>query len=378
MTRSFSLATYMGRIRSLIRKELLAVWRDPKSRTVLIVPPLVQLLVFGFAATLEVRNVTIAVLDKDNSAVSRELLARFEGSPTFTHILRLTHEREIATVLDERRALAVLHIDQTFSRELLSGGSATVQVLLDGRRSNAALILQGYIGEILAGFNAQYETAAQTPRPPPVLVVRAWFNPNLFTRWAIVPGLIGILTMLIGLVVTALSVARERELGTLEQLLVTPLTPTQVMIGKTVPALIIGLAEGTVILLAAVWLFGIPFTGSLALLYLSLLVFLFAVIGMGLFISALVKTQQQAILGAFLFMVPSVILSGFATPVENMPDWLQHATQINPLRHFLVIVRGLFLKDMGWDVLVHSLWPMAVIALVTLPLAGRLFRHRLY
>jgi ABC-2 type transport system permease protein len=344
---------------------------------VLIVPPLAQLMVFAFAATLEVRNVTLAVLDEDNTAVSRELLARFEGSTTFTRILRLTHESEIAQVIDERRALAVLHIGQTFSRDLLAGKTAQVQVLLDGRRSNAALILQGYIGEILAGFNAQWEAAAQAPRPPPVLVVRAWFNPNLFTRWAIVPGLIGILTMMIGLVVTALSVARERELGTLEQLLVTPLTPTQVMIGKTVPALIIGLAEGTVILLAAVYVFSIPFTGSLALLYLSLLVFLFAVIGMGLFISALVETQQQAILGAFLFMVPSVILSGFATPVENMPEWLQHATMANPLRHFLVIVRGLFLKDMGWDVVAHSLWPMVAIAVVTLPLAGRLFRHRL-
>jgi ABC-2 type transport system permease protein len=372
------LTAYPGAIRALIRKELLAVWRDGKSRMVLIMPPLVQLFVFGFAATLEVRNVTLAVLDEDRSAASLELVARFEGAPTFTRILRLTHESEIAPVLDERRALAVLHVGRTFARDLLSGGTAKVQVLLDGRRSNAALILQGYVGEIIARFNAQWTAATSPARPPPVLVTRAWFNPNLFTRWAIVPGLIGILTMLIGLVVTALSVARERELGTLEQLLVTPLTPAQIMIGKTVPALIIGLAEGSVILAAAVWLFRIPFTGSLALLYLSLLVFLLAVIGMGLFISALVKTQQQAILGAFLFMVPAVILSGFATPINSMPEWLQTATLVNPLRHFLVIVRGLFLKDMGWDVMVHSLWPMALIALVTLPMAGRLFRRRLY
>lgn len=369
---------FLSRIRALIVKELLAVWRDKKSRTVLIVPPLIQLLVFSFAATQEVRNVTLAVLDQDRTSLSRELISRFEGSSVFSRIVALDGEGDVGPVLDEGRALAVLNIGPDFSRDLLTGKSARLQLLLDGRHSNAALILQSYIAEMTARFGADWAAQRAGTRVPSVLMMRAWFNPNLSSQWSIVPGLMAILTMLVGLIVTALSVARERELGTLEQLLVTPLTPTQVMIGKTAPALMICVAEGTVILLAAVFLFDIPFTGSLGLLYVSLLVYLAAVIGIGLFISALVTTQQQALLGVFLFMVPAVLLSGFATPIENMPDWLQAATVVNPIRHFLVIVRGVFLKDMGAAVLGDSLWPMALIAAVTLPAAGWLFRHRLY
>jgi len=367
-----------ARILTLIRKELLAVWRDKHSRMVLIVPPLVQLFIFAFAATQDVRNVTLGVLDQDRTQQSHELLARFEGSPTFTHLLHLEHESEIAAVVDGREALAVLHIGPDFSERLLAGKPARVQMILDGRRSNAALIVQSYVGEIVARFNVEWSATQGLVAQPTVLVARAWFNPNLFSQWAIVPGLVAILTLLVGLVVTTLSVARERELGTFEQLLVTPLTPVQIMAGKTAPALLIGMVEGTVILIAAIWAFDIPFTSSLALFYLALFVYLSAVIGVGLFISALVQTQQQAILGTFLFMVPAILLSGFATPIENMPEWLQTATQANPVRHFLVLVRGVFLKDMGWSVAVDSLWPLALIAALALPAAAWLFRHRLY
>ena len=214
-------------LRPLIVKELLAVWRDPKSRFVLILPPIIQLLIFSFAATQEVRNVTLAVLDQDRTAISRELIARFEGSPTFTEILRLDHDAQVAPTIDAKDALVLVRIGQDFSQTLLAGKPATVQMILDGRRSNAALIVQSYIGEIVERFNVEWSAARGLPSQTTQLVSRAWFNPNLFSRWSIVPGLVAVLTLMIGLLVTALSVARERELGTFEQLLVTPYTPAR-------------------------------------------------------------------------------------------------------------------------------------------------------
>jgi ABC-2 type transport system permease protein len=208
-------------------------------------------------------------------------------------------------------------------------------------------------------------------------VARVWFNPNFETTWSSVPNLVAILTTVLGLVVTALSVARERELGTFEQLLVSPLRPIEIIVGKTVPALLIGLVEVTGMLLVGVFLFRVPFHGSIALLYASMLVYLAAVIGVGLFISSLSRTQQQAILGAFVFMVPAVLLSGFASPIENMPDWLQWVTLANPVRHFLVIVKGLFLKDLPAVEVARNLWPLALIAPLTLSAATWLFRRRL-
>jgi ABC-2 type transport system permease protein len=367
----------LDRIRTLIVKELLAVWRDKKSRIILIVPPVVQMTVFSFAATLEVKNVPIAVLNRDWGTAARDLVARFEGSPNFGEVRHLGGEPEIARALDSRSVLMVLHIGPDFSRDVAAGRPATVQLLLDGRRSNAAQLVAGYATAIIDRYNEELSQAQDTPRPPSVVVARVWFNPNLESTWYSVPSLVAILTTLMGLVVTALSVARERELGTFEQLLVSPLEPVEIIIGKTAPALLIGVAEGTVMVLVGVLVFRVPLHGSLALLYGSMVVFLAAVIGVGLFISSLAKTQQQAILGAFVFMVPSMLLSGFASPIENMPDWLQTVTLANPIRYFLVIVKGGFLKDMPAAAVLRNLWPMAVIAAVTLSAATWLFRHRL-
>jgi ABC-2 type transport system permease protein len=365
------------RIAHLIRKELLAVWRDRKSRAVLIGPPLLQLIVFSFAITQEVRNVDIAILNQDLGVDSRDLVARFSASPYFRSVRALRGMPEIGPALDSRDVVAVVQIGADFSRALAAGRPAAVQILLDGRRSNAAQIVQGYALTIVDSFNA--DLAARLGLPPPArsLVARAWFNPNLESLWSTVPSLMVILTMLVGVIVTALSVARERELGTFEQLLVSPLRPIEILIGKTVPALIIGLVEGTAILLAAVLAFRVPFTGSLPLLYAGMVIYLAAVIGVGLFISSLVATQQQAVLGAFTFMAPAMLLSGFATPVENMPDWLQTLTLGDPARFFLVIVKGVFLKDMPASEVAQSLWPMAVIAVVTLAAATWFFRRHL-
>lgn len=368
----------LGRILALIVKELLAVWRDKKSRFVLIVPPLIQLVVFSYAATYDVTHVTMAVLNEDGGLAGRELVARFEGAPSFQRITRVDNEDQMAAAIDSRAVMLALRLPQDFSRRIEAGGSAQIQLILDGRRSNTAQIAMGYANTIVAAYNHELTAARGGPKTPGALVARVWFNPNLDSLWVVVPGLVGVLTQVVALVVTALSVARERELGTFEQLLVTPLRPWEILIGKTAPALLIGLIEGSIILVAAQLWFGVPFIGSVLVLYGALVAFLLSIIGVGLFISALSTTQQQAIMGAFFFMVPTMTLSGFATPVENMPDWLQVATLANPIRHILVLMHGLFLKALPAALAWQSIWPMLLIAAVTLPGAAWLFRRRLY
>jgi ABC-2 type transport system permease protein len=364
------------RIRSLIVKELLAVLRDPKSRFILIVPPLFQMLIFSFAATQEVKNVRMAVLDEDYGTSGRDLVARFEGSTNFAQVNHLRGEAEIAPAVDSQRVLLVLHVGPDFSRRLAAGRAAPVQLILDGRRSNAAQIVAGYAQTILDDFGRELAEAHRAPPPPSTVATRVWFNPNLETTWNTVPSLVAILTTLMGLLVTALSVARERELGTFDQLLVSPLAPLEIVAGKAAPALIIGLAEGTAMILVGVFIFRVPFQGSVVLLYLGMMVFLAAVIGVGLFISSLATTQQQGILGAFVFMVPAILLSGFATPIENMPEWLQVVTLADPLRYYIAMIKGVFLKGMPTAMALSLIWPLAVIALVTLTAATWLFRHR--
>jgi ABC-2 type transport system permease protein len=369
------------RISTLVVKEMLAVFRDPRSRFVLVVPPLIQMIVFSFAATQEVRNVRMAVFDPDGGIAARELVSRFAGSRTFRSVRLLRGRDEIRRVVESEDALVVLSIDPAFSRDLQAGRPAHVQLILDGRRANAAAVVLGYATSIIGEFS---QTArgrlALHPQPratSSIVVSRAWFNPNLSSVWNTVPSLVGILTTLIGLLVTALSVARERELGTFEQLLVSPLRPFEILVGKTVPALALGFVEGLLMAAAGRLIFGIPLVGSVFLLAGAILIFLLAIVGVGLLISSISMTQQQAILGAFTFMVPAVLLSGFATPVENMPAWLSWVSYGDPLRYFLVISKGVFLEGMSPRVAAMNLWPLAVIATVTLGSASWLFRHRM-
>ncbi len=364
------------RIVTLITKELRVILRDPRSRVILIVPPLIQLLVFAFAATLEVKHVDAVVLDRDAGTSGRALVQAIQGSPTFRRVTAVRTHGELRDAIDRQRALVALEIGPTFSSDLAAGRAADVQIHLDGRRSNAAQIVDGYLTQIVNDHVAS--ASARRPGAPPVRVVaRNWFNPNLEFQWFTVPGLIGVIALLIGLIVTALSVARERELGTFDQLMVAPLRPFEILIGKMTPPILIGLVHVTLYVLAAVLVFHVPLRGSLAALYLGAVFFLAAVVGVGLFISALCTTQQQAILGAFLFMAPAVLMSGFATPIANMPSWLGRATVVNPLRHFLVIVRGVFLRGMDWSDVARNVVPLLAIAAVTLTAATVLFRRRI-
>ena len=374
----------LQRILALAIKEFLALLKDKRSRTVVFIPPILQLLVFGYAATFDLNRIPFAVYNEDPGPASRDLVAHFTGAPNFREVAVLSHEGQIAPQVDGRNVLMVLHIGPQFSRDLLTGHPAPVQVIVDGRNSNTAAILLNYVNSILAAFNTDwlhgagtdYSTGQATAEAH--LETRAWFNPNLLSRWFIVPGIVGLLTMVVTTLVTALSVAREREQGTFDQLLVTPFRPGEILIGKALPGFIIGLFEATLIIIIAVLWFQVPLRGSLLTLYVGLLCFLLSTVGMGLMISSLAVTQQQGLLGAFLFLVPCIILSGFATPIANMPHWVQMITYIDPLRYFLIVLRGVFLEGTPFHLLLDQFWPMAIIGVVNLFLAGYLFRHRLY
>ena len=365
-------------ILALALKELLALLRDKRSRFVLIGPPIAQLLVFGFAATFDLQNASIAIYDQDQGAAARELIARFEGSRNFEVVARIDHDAQVAPLIDDRQALLVLRIGPRFSQEILSGGSGPVQVILDGRNSNTAMLALNYTRGIVTDFNDTWAARHGRSGPPAHLEIRPWYNANLESRWFVVPGIVGLLTLVVTLIVTALSVAREREAGTFDQLLVTPLRPVEILIGKSIPGLLIGLLQGSLIVAIAVHGFGIPLRGSVGALYLGMALFLLSAVGVGLMISSLAVTQQQGLLGAFLFMVPAIILSGFATPIANMPEAVQWLTYINPLRYFLIVLRGVFLQGDSYALLMDQYWPMALIGLVSLILAGWLFRHRMY
>ena len=365
------------RIKALIIKEFLALLRDPRGRAVLIGPPLIQLFVFSYAATLEVTNVDIMVLNRDAGSWGQELLHRIEGAPTFRSITHAQGPAAVRDAIDTQKVIAAIQIGPSFSRDIEAGSPTDIEIILDGRKSNASQIVGGYLDQIVNRLAADTPAGQRSASAAIDIVPRNWFNPNLIYQWFMVPNLIASIALIIGLIVTALSIARERELGTLDQLMVSPLRTSEILLGKLTPPMLIGLFNITLYVLAAVFVFEVPLRGSLLFLYGGAIFYLAAVVGVGLFISAMAMTQQQAILGAFLFMVPAMLLSGFATPIDNMPTWLQSVTLVNPLRYFLVIVNGVFLRDMPIGEVVKNAVPLTLIAVGTLSAAAWLFRRRL-
>lgn len=363
----------LAQIAALIRKEILTLLKEPSSRAILFVPVLMQSLLFGYGATFDLTHVPYAVLDQSRGAASAELLARLDGTGVFRRVATLTSSTQIAHVIDGNEALLVLSIPADFEPRLNAGGRAPLQVILDGRNSSTASAAARYVGAIVAGYNESLSGGHQGIS----IERRAWFNPNLESRWNLMPALIGTLSMLQTLLIAALSVAREREHGTFDQLLVTPLTPMQIMIGKAIPAIMIGLLQSTLIFLIIRFWFQIPMNGSVGLLYLGLLTFTSASVGVGLSISALSLTMRQSMLYASLLIMPMTLLSGLITPVRNMPEILQIATYANPLRFGTRIVRRVYLEGAGLTDVAPDFIPLLVIGAITLPLAAWLFRHRL-
>ncbi|WP_114238264.1 ABC transporter permease [Dyella sp. C9] len=367
------LIAFLAQVGSLCRKELLALLKEPSSRAILFAPALLQSLLFGYGATYDLNHVPYAVLDQSRGAASIELLARLDGTGVFERKHTLVSPRQIAEVIDDNEALMVLSIPADFERRLASGQQAPLQVILDGRNSTTAGTAGAYMGSIVASYNQSLGNASGGV----TVERRSWFNPNLEARWNIMPALIAALSMLQTLLIAALSVAREREQGTFDQLLVTPLTPMQILIGKALPAIAVGLVQSTLIFLVIRFWFHIPLMGSVWLLYLGLFTFTGASVGIGLSISALSLTMQQAMLYTFFLIMPLMLLSGLLTPVRNMPEVLQVATYVNPLRFGMSIVRRVYLEGAGLADVATDFIPLLVIAAVTLPLAAWLFRHRL-
>lgn len=365
------------RIAALVRKELLAMLKDPRARAVLFVPPALQCLVFGYVMNYDLNRVSYAVFDRDRSAASYELLAALDGSGVFQRVANLEREADVKTEIDDRRALVVVEIDQDFERRLLAGGRANVQVIADGRNSNTAGTALNYVGTVVDSFNADWWTAHGGGGPPIKVSSRVWYNSNLETRRSILPSLVGTLTIAEVLLMTAMSIAREKEEGTFDQLLVTPFRPAEIMTGKALPSLLVGLSQSSVILLVAQLWFRIPFAGSFLTLYSGLILFLLAVSGIGLLLSSLVGTMQQALLISFLVAMPFTLLSGLFTPLSSMPQVLQYFSLINPLSYMIDISRRVYLEGVGVDRLTFDLWPLALTAMLTLSIGAWVFRRQL-
>ena len=365
------------RILALTRKELLAILKDPRARPVLFVPPALQCLVFGYVATFDLNNVPYAVLDRDHTSVSQEFLSDIDGSGLFQRVANLQRPEDAKAAIDERRALIVVEIDQDFERRLEAGESATVQIIADGRNSNTAATAVSYVTAVVQSFNAQWRAGHNQSGAAIRVSTRAWYNANLETRWDIVPSLIGTLTLGEMLLLTAMAIAREKEQGTFDQLLVTPFRPPEIMAGKAIPSMLVGLAQSSVILLVAQLWFRIPFAGSFLTLFSGVCLFLLATVGVGLFVSSLVGTMQQASLATFILVMPFTLLSGLLTPLSSMPQALQYFSLINPLRYMIDIAQRVYLEGAPFPALIYDVWPLILIAIVTLSASTLMFRQRL-
>lgn len=364
------------RILAIARKELLVLMGSRQSRFMVLIPPIIQIFIFAWAATMEVRNVDVVVLNEDAGYWSHEVLSRLRGSTTFRHIV-FTHDPKVAEdAINRQQVLMVMRFQSDFSRNVEAGKPAEVQLLLDGRRSNSAQILAQYMQRIVENVGRDTPRFEQAKPVRVEIETLNWFNPNLDFRWFILPNLIGTINFMMGMIITGLTVARERELGTFDQMLVSPAGSVEIALGKLIPGCVVGLVHGTIFFIATIWFFEVPFVGSTVVLYVSMLLFSLAVSGMGLMVSSFASTQQQAFLGCFTVAVPCILLSGFMTPVNNMPLFLQHLSELNPLRHCIVLLQGLFLKDISLLAAADSCARIAGIAVVSVLCAIWMFKRK--
>ena len=366
------------RLRVILRKEFIQALREPRMRVLLFLPPFLQLLIFGYAVTLDVDHAKIAWMDMDRTPESRALLARFEGSGRFDVVATPQNEAQAQSVLDRGQAHAVVRVLPEFARNLARGRATEVQVLLDGTNSNTASLVSAYASQVIADF-ANDVMAGQTKNDQTIKVEirgpglarsamltpaaagsRVWFNPDLRSRNYFVPGVIANILFMVTLMLTSQAIIREKEIGTMEQLMVTPMRPIELMLGKTLPFAVVGMVNLLVITGGALLIFHVPFRGNFFLLLFCAILFLMTSLGAGLFLSTISHTQQQANMGSFFFTTPAFVLSGFMFPIRNMPPAVQYFSYLNPLRYFMEIVRGIFLKGVG----VSVLWPQMLCLFV--------------
>lgn len=366
-----------ARIRHMLNKEFIQTLRDRHTAWLLIGPPLIQLIVFGYAATMEVRHVSMAVLDLDNTQVSRELISHFAATRYFQIQKYATVRDDLREGIDRGDFVLAIEIDAGFARRLRNGQGASVQVIVDSSNSNTALVALGYLNQIGARFIQVYETD-QLQRISPTAVAfvpqvnvesRPWFNENLESQWYFVPGVIGNLMLIMIMNLTAFAVVREREIGTLEQVMVTPIRRWEFILGKTLPFFLIGCFDAALLSLIGTFWFGVPFRGHVFPLAIGATTFLLAALGLGLFISTVARTQQQSMITAFFFIMPMVTLSGFGTPISSMPAFFQRLSYLNPLRHVIFVLRSIYLKGVGLPVLWPEIAFMAAFSLTLLTIS---------
>ena len=369
------------RIRQILFKEFLQMFRDVRMRLVVLVMPLVQMTVLAFALTTDVKNIALVVVDPDNTPQSRRLATEFTGGNYFTVTRRLASDEGVRRLLDAGQARAVLRIPQDFAADLRAGRPVAVQLLVDGTLGNDAAITFNYASQAVDSFNHRLAGAraggVRLAAGPLELRIRAWYNPNLESKYYYVPGLIAVMLILIGLVLTSMAIVREKEIGTIEQVMVTPIRRLEFILGKTLPFLITGMITMTMMFIIARLIFGIRIEGSLFLLYLSATIYILGNLGLALLVSVTAHTQQQALLTAFFILVPAILLSGFIFPIRNMPATIQWLTVLNPMRWFLQVLHGVVVKGVG----IHILWPsigiQAVLATAFLALAVMRFKKTL-
>lgn len=366
---------FLRRVMALIKKEFITIWNDPKTKGIIIGLPLMQLLIFANAVTMEVKNIDVVTFDQSKTVESRELLSRFENSPRFRKFYYVDNMSDFKNKLDTQKVQIGLLINNDFSRKIKSGKTASVQVVADGRQTNSASIASGYASQIITQYGAEISSQSNEAGIKPS--VRNWFNPNLEYKWFILTVILAMLSLVTTLILTSLSIARERELGTFDQLIVSPLSSFEILLGKSIPPLIIAMTLTMVMAGIIIAFFHIPFAGSFILFMISIFISLLAIVGVGLFISAICNTQQQAILSVMTFMMPAVLLSGFISPIEDMPLFWQLITWLNPVRFFMQLTRGIVLKGMGLEDVIVNLIPLVIIASITLTLAGRTFKRKL-
>jgi len=372
------------RVITILRKEFRSVFRDPRMRVVIFGLPVLQTLVFGYAVTLDVRHVRFVLIDRDNTPASRALVARFTGSGYFDVVLRTTDEAAASAEIDAARAAAILQINSGFESRLAAGHIAAVQLVVDGSDSNNARFVLNYSAVIASTFNSDIVLAQalrraghRVPTGSVDLRGRTWFNADLESRNFYVPGIIATLVMLVSLMLTSMAIVREKEVGTIEQIMVTPIRPVEFILGKCAPFAVIGYINVLMVTLVGLFWFDIPMRGSFPLLLLGTTFFLLSTLGIGLFISTISRTQQQAMMTTFFFFFPAMLLSGFVYPIANMPPVVQWLTFLNPLRYFLIIIRGVFLKGVGFDVLWTQITALLALGLAVLTFAVKRFHKTL-
>jgi len=366
------------RIKNLVIKEFIQAFRDKRMILFMFVTPVLQLIMFGYVATMDVNNISTAFYDLDKSYESRELARRLESSGYFTIGYGPESPDGIKDLIDRGKVLCAIQVNQGFGKDLRRGLPARIQMIVDGTDSNTAMIAMNYVNSIIFKYSKDIAGKQINVQFSSVdFRTRIWYNPDLRSRNYYVPGVIALIVMLTCLMLTSMAVVRERETGTMEQLMVTPIRPVELMLGKTIPFAAIGFADMLIVTVVGVFWFNIPIKGAFLFLFLCTTVYLLSVLGIGLFISTLSKTQQQAMMATFFFFQPAILLSGFATPIENMPEVFQYITYLNPLRYFLVIVRGIFLKGAGMGVLWPQVAALAILGVVIITLSSLRFKKRL-